>query len=786
MAHRVERMIGGRSLSIETGEVAGNADGSVLVRYGDSVLLVTACMSRQQRPIDFFPLTVDYEERLYAAGKIPGGFIKREGRPSTDAILAGRLTDRTIRPLFPKGMRNDVQVIITTLSADQENDPDILGIIGASSALGLSPIPFGGPVSGIRVGLKGGQFFVNPTFEDLEESLTDLVVAGSADAIVMVEAGAKEVPESTMLEAIKFGHSVNQEIIAMQHELFAMAAQPKAQVEAPGVLDPTLHDAISGRIKGNMVELVDGLAKTEREEELAEFSKELVERLSDEFSQDDVRAVIQTELKKEMRRRILDEGLRPDGRGPRDIRPIWCKVGVLPRTHGTGLFTRGQTQVLSIVTLGTPGEEQKLDNLSPIESKRYMHHYNFPPFSVGEVRRLGGVGRREIGHGALAERAVAVMLPDEEAFPYAIRVVSEVLSSNGSTSMGSVCGSTLGLMDAGVPLKAPVAGVAMGLITDEGDRFEVLTDIAGMEDAMGDMDFKVAGTAQGVTALQMDIKIKGLSFSVLGTALERAREARLFILNKMLETIGVSRAEVSRWAPRLTTIQIDPDKIRFLIGPGGKTIRSITEETKCSIDVDNDGKVVIGSTNEEMTQKAIRMIEALTKDVEVGGVYTGKVTRLMNFGAFVEIAPGKEGLVHISELADYRVPSVEDVVQVGDEVMVMVTEIDRMGRINLSRRAVLVGEGGGERGDAETSRPEPVGTTDRGPWRGGGGPRREGPRPGGGGGFRGQGGGPRGNGGGSGFRGSGPRNGGGGRPPGGGFRGQGGGGRPGGGGPPRQ
>ena len=699
MGYKTERVIGGKALTIETGKLAGHADGAVTVQYGDTVILVTACMSPTPRTgIDFFPLTVDYEERMYAAGKIPGGFIKREGRPSQDATLACRLTDRTIRPLFAKGLHNDIQVIITILSADQENDPDVLAILGASAALGISRIPFGGPVSAVRVGLLNGQFALNPTFSDLQESLMDLVVAGSSDAVVMVESGAREISESTILDAIKFGHEANQAIIAMQRELVDAAGKPKIEVAGP-TLEASVAQAIAPRIRESMAEAVSGLGKAEREEELAAYSAALIDRLSGEFSEDDIKAVFQQELKREMRNGILDRGQRPDGRAPQEIRPIWCEVGLLPRTHGSGLFTRGETQVLSVVTLGTPGEEQKLDNLSPETRKRFMNHYNFPPFSTGEVRRLGGTGRREIGHGALAERALAQTLPTAEAFPYTIRIVSDVLSSNGSTSMASICGSTLALMDAGVPIQTPVAGVAMGLIMGDDSRYSVLTDIAGMEDAMGDMDFKVAGTAAGVTALQMDIKVKGLPVAVMEAALAQAREARLFILDKMLQTIDASRPEVSQYAPRMTKITIDPDKIRFLIGPGGKTIRAITEETKVSIDVDNDGTVVIGSTSEEMTQKAIKMIEGLTKDVEVGTIYTGKVTRLMNFGAFVEVLPGKEGLVHISELADYRVPSVEDVVQVGDEVMVVVTEIDRMGRINLSRRAVLEGAQGGA-GDA--------------------------------------------------------------------------------------
>jgi polyribonucleotide nucleotidyltransferase len=725
MIHTVERVIGGRTLSIQTGKLAGNADGAVTVRYGDTVLLVAACMSPQPRTgIDFFPLTVDFEERMYAAGKIPGGFIKREGRPSLDATLAARITDRTIRPRFPKALHNDVQVIITVLCTDRENDADVLGIIGASAALGLSSIPFNGPVSGVRVGLRGGQLVVNPTYQEVEDSLLDLIVAGSADAVVMVEAGANEVPESTMLEALRFGHEVNREIIGMIQELIDLAGKPKVEVAEPK-LDPAIAAAIAPRIQEGVATAVLSLGKAEREDELNLLAKGLVADLEDEYLPEDILATFHQELKKKMRSNIVDHGRRPDGRATTEVRPIWCEVGLLPRTHGSAVFTRGQTQILSVVTLGTPGDEQKLDNISPHERKRYIHHYNFPPYSTGEVKRMGSTGRRELGHGALAERAVFAVIPDEEVFPYTIRIVSEAVSSNGSTSMGSVCGSTLSLMDAGVPIKAPVAGVAMGLIMNDDGRFAVLTDIAGMEDHMGDMDFKVAGTAAGVTALQMDIKISGLTFDVLERALAQAKDGRMHILGKMLETLQESRTNLSPYAPRLTTITIDPEKIRFLIGPGGKTIRSITEEAKVTIDVDNDGTVIIGSTSEEGTNKAIRMIEALTKEVEIGQVYTGKVTRTMNFGAFVEIAPGKEGMVHISELADYRVPSVEDVVQVGDEVMVQVIEIDRMGRINLSRRAVLMASQEGEDG---ADAPRPVGVRDEaGP------PRRfDGPRGGGG------------------------------------------------------
>ncbi len=719
--YRVQRTIGGRPLTIEAGKLARNAGGSVTVRHGDTMLLVTACMSPEPRVgADFFPLTVEFEERMYAAGKIPGGFIKREGRPTTDATLSARQIDRTIRPLFPKALHNDVQVIITVLSADRENDPDVLGIVGASAALGLSGIPFEGPVSAVRVGLIGGAFVTNPTYTDLEDSQLDLVVSASKDAIVMVEAGANEVPEHTMVEALRFSHEANQEILDMQQELFRQCARPAMVLEEHGI-SKDVYDAIAAQIQQDVTASYLALSKSERDEGLDGYAKQLVAKFGEQFSPADIKEVFHDEIKREMRRRILDDNQRPDGRKTTEIRNIWCDVGILPRTHGSGLFNRGQTQILSVVTLGTPGEGQKLDGIAPEEFKRFMHHYNFPPYSVGEVRRTGSPGRREIGHGALAERSLKQILPDAEAFPYTIRIVSETLGSNGSSSMGSICGSILALMDAGVPIKAPMAGVAMGLITGDGglSRYAVLTDIAGLEDHMGDMDFKVAGTEVGITALQMDIKVKGLSFDILEDALGQARAGRLFILGKMMETLNSTRTELSQYAPRLTTIHIDPEKIRFVIGPGGKTIRAIIDECHVTVDVENDGTVVVGSTNEEQAAKAIRMIDALTKDVEVGGIYTGKVTRTMNFGAFVEILPGKEGLVHISELADYRVPSVEDVVQVGDEIMVVVTEIDRMGRINLSRRALLA-DANGERPEGEEPASVPGGGEG-----GGGGYRRD-------------------------------------------------------------
>ena len=668
--------------------MAGQANGAVVMRYGDSMVLVTACMGAPREGMDFFPLTIDYEERLYAAGKIPGSFFRREGRPSSGAILTDRLTDRPLRPLFPKGMRNEVQVIATVLSADQENDPDILTITGASAALTISDIPFDGPIAGTRVGYVNGQFVVNPTFAQLGDSELDLVVAGGRDAVVMVEAGATEVAEPLILEAIRIGQDANAELIDLQEEMAGRLGKPKAEV-ATISLSEEVRAAVGEFVGSRGWDLLAG-AKDERSEATAERRKELVEALGETYPEDELKAALTEVSKSAVRSRILDEGLRPDGRKTDEIRPISCEVALLPRTHGSGLFTRGETQVLTIATLGSVGEQQKLDGIDPVESKRFMHHYNFAPFSVGEARFLRGASRRDIGHGALAERALLPLVPDEEEFPYTIRLVSEVLSSNGSTSMASVCGSALALMDAGVPIKAPVAGVAMGLIKGD-DGFRVLTDIAGLEDAMGDMDFKVAGTEKGITALQMDIKVKGITFEIMETALAQAREAREFILAKIVETIPAARPELSPYAPRMYRISIAQDKIGAVIGPGGRVIRSIIEETGCSIDVEDDGTVFVGSSSEEQAQKAIAIIEGLTKDAELGEIYTGKVTRLTSFGAFVEILPGKDGLVRLPDLAEEPVRRPEDVVDIGDEVMVMVIEIDDMGRVNLSRRAVLEG-----------------------------------------------------------------------------------------------
>ena len=856
VAINVEAEIGSQTFSLEAGKLAEQADGAVLVRYGDTVLLATAVSAEPREGIDFFPMTVDYEERMYAAGKIPGGFIKRESRPSEAAILAMRLTDRPIRPLFPKGYKQEVQIVLTVLSADQENDPDILAVNGASAALAVSSIPFLGPVGAVRVGRINGEFVTNPTTSQLDESDLDLVVAGTRDAVMMVEAGAKILPESVMADAIVLGQAELQKSIDLQEKLVEAAGKPKklpflgpkadsvvklGKALADGSdfvvvdLETTAMKPENGYIvdiaalrvrNGEVVDRFESLVNPGRsivghqvhglsDEDVAsastaaevlprfaewvggsplvahnvgfdvpfvlrhlpndvdwrpsavydtlelayqlypdagaykladlmrfvfgrdhgaahrampdaEATADLFIHLTDGLAQrlDAVRNDVADEVRRgresynraeqgdrleDVRRRhgigsalmdvltkatvrelVLSENVRIDGRDTTTIRPISVEVGVLPRTHGSGIFTRGQTQALSIATLGPGSDVQRLDTISPETEKRYLHHYNFPPYSVGEARPMRGPGRREIGHGALAERALVPVLPAIDEFPYAIRVVSEVVSSNGSTSMASTCGSTLALMDAGVPISAPVAGAAMGLITDpETGRYAVLTDITGKEDAYGDMDFKVAGTADGVTALQMDIKVAGITSEILRDALEQARVARLTILDKMTSVISASRSELSPYAPRITTIKIPVDKIRDVIGAGGKVIRQIVAETGTQINVEDDGTIQIASVSGDAAKKAIAWIEGLTKDVEVGKEYLGKVTRIMNFGAFVEILPGKEGLVHISQLADYRVPRVEDVVSIGDELMVVVTEIDRMGRVNLSRRAAM-------------------------------------------------------------------------------------------------
>ena len=688
-SHIFECEVGGRTLTIETGKLAGQASGAVTVRYGDTVVLVTTCISDQPREgVDFLPLTVDYEERLYAAGKIPGGFIRREGRPSEEATLASRLTDRPLRPLLPKGWRNEIQLIVTVLSADRENDPDILAVIGGSAVLSISEVPFDGPVSAVHIGYINDEFIVNPTLAQLEDSQLNLVVASTKEAIVMIEAGAREASEDIVNQAIRIGHEANQDIIKLQQQLQQTCG--KAKVEAPVTeVNPEAVSAILPIINGKLAQALSQPEKLQREQALSALKKELIERLGESFPEEDILSAFESKVKAEVRTNILDKAQRFNGRGLTEVRPISCELGLLPRTHGSALFTRGQTQVLTIATLGSVRKEQQLDGLGIEETKRFMHHYNFPPFSSGEVKRIGSPGRREIGHGALAERALLPVLPKSEDFPYTIRLVSEVLSSSGSTSMASVCASSLSLMDAGIPIKRAVAGVAMGLVTDEKGKYAILTDIEGIEDAYGDMDFKVAGTTEGITALQLDIKLKGIDLEILEKALNQAREARLFILDVMQKTIATSRPEMSPYAPRVYKIMVDPEKIGSVIGTGGKTIRAITDETKVTIDIENDGTVLISSPDEEAAHKAINLIENLTKEVEVGSIYTGKVTRLLNFGAMVEILPGKEGLVHISELAEYRVSKVEDVVKVGDEIMVKVIGIDELGRINLSRRAVF-------------------------------------------------------------------------------------------------
>ncbi len=686
--------LGHRTLTLEFGELAKQANGSVLVRYGDTVVLVTATMAKQPRPdIDFFPLIVDYEEKMYSVGKIPGGWGRREGRPGEEAILAARMIDRPLRPLFPEGFRNDVQVVAAVLSVDQNNSPSIAAMIGASAALTVSDIPFEGPIGGVKVGRVDGKFVINPTSAEEAKSDLDLVVAGTADAIMMVEAGANEVDEEIMLQAIMFGHEEVKKICALQEEIRAKIGKPKVEVE---LFQPeeTLVQWITDFASDKLKEALYNQNKLEREQDVSDVRTLIHETYQQQFGEEKhlenekaIDAIID-DLTKTIVRTMIINGIRPDGRKTDQIRPISVKVGILPRTHGSGLFTRGQTQVLTVCTLGLKSDEQLLDNLTDEDRKRYIHHYNFPPFSVGEVRSIRSPGRREIGHGALAERALLPMIPSEEEFPYTIRLVSEVLESNGSSSQASVCGSTLALMDAGVPIKRPVAGIAMGLVKYE-DQIAILTDIQGLEDALGDMDFKVAGTSQGITALQMDIKVSGVSEDILRNALAQAREGRLFILDKMLEVIAQPREELSPYAPRIITTEIPVDRIRDVIGPGGKTIRKIIEETNVAIDIDDDGRVYIASTADGDGEKALRMIESYTKDVEVGASYLGVVKRIMKFGAFVEILPGKEGLVHISQLANERVNRVEDVLNVGDEVLVKATDIDRQGRINLSRKAVL-------------------------------------------------------------------------------------------------
>ena len=688
---RFNTTIGEHEIVIETGKLAKLAGGAVTIRCGDTLLLATATMSQSPREgIDFFPLTVDFEERLYAAGRIPGSWFRREGRPHEKAILIDRLTDRPIRPLFPKDMRNEVQIIVTALSVDQIHNPDMLTILGASAALTISDTPFAGPVGALRVGYIDGEFVFNPTIPQMEESVLDLRLAGTADALLMVEAGAKEISEELMLEAIRLGHEAMQPLIALQNEMRKVIGKPKRDYTS-FVIPKELESIVASKVTDKLSQvLATSVIKQERAEAIDEIREALLDELGQEYDPKDVRKVFYNLMRDLVRTAILEEDRRPDGRDAVTIRPISSEVGLAPRVHGSGLFTRGETQVLTLATLGTPRDAQSLDDLYPDETKRYMHHYNFPPYSTGETRFLRGAGRREIGHGALAERALVPVIPPEKEFPYTLRLVSEVLASNGSSSMASVCGSTLALMDAGVPIARPVSGIAMGLVL-EGDNYKILSDIQGLEDFLGDMDFKVAGTRQGITALQMDIKIKGISFEIMEQALKQAQEGRYHILNSMAMAIAEPSDDLSPYAPRITIIQIDPEKIGAIIGPGGKVIRGIQEDTGVKIDIEDDGSVFIAATDGPSAERARQMIESLVEDPEIGRIYTGKVVRTTNFGAFVEFLPGKDGLVHISQLADYRVPSVEDVVRNGDEIMVMVIDVDREGKVRLSRQAVLEG-----------------------------------------------------------------------------------------------
>ena len=732
MPTTVERVLGRDKLIIETGKLAGQAHGAVTVRYGDSIVLATAVMSDRPRAedIDFLPLTVDYEERLYAAGKIPGSFFRREGRPGQEGILNARLTDRSIRPLFPKSLHNDIQITLTVLSADPEIPPGILGMIGASAALSISQIPFAGPISACRIAYNDGEFTIHPTYQESNNSRLDMVVASNRDAILMVEAGANEVSEEIILEGIRKAHEANVVCIEMIDELVGQVGKPKLEIKVDAAEAAQLDDKVKDLLNGRLINLLnENLEKTAREEGENRLEDEVKERLAGEYSSSQLAGAFKNALKEAVRQRILDNGIRPDGRGLTEIRPISCEVGLLPRTHGSGLFTRGQTQVLSIATVASMSMKQTLDTVGPDGTKRFMHHYNFPSFSTGEARRVGSPGRREIGHGALAERAILPMLPSEEEFPYAIRVVSEVVSSNGSTSMGSVCGTTLALLDAGVPIKKSVAGIAMGLVTAGNGQYAVLSDIQGVEDFLGDMDFKVAGTVDGVNALQMDIKLAGLSETILSEALEQARVGRLHIMEKMEETITQPRTEMSPYAPKMIRLKIAVSKIGALIGPGGRVIRGISEETGTNIDVQDDGSVTIGGTDAAMLELARSKVDSLTREMAVGDIFTGKVSKIVNFGAFVELLPGREGLVRNGEMGD-----MEEEVEVGQEITVMVQEIDSQGRLNLSRSA-LFGEG------ADGPRPTPAPSFgDRGRPRPGGpgggrppgpgaprGPRRDGP-----------------------------------------------------------
>ncbi|MCU0523535.1 MAG: polyribonucleotide nucleotidyltransferase [Elainella sp. Prado103] len=692
--------VDGRDIRLKVGLLAPQAGGSVLIQSEDTAVLVTATRAAAREGIDFVPLLVDYEERLYAAGRIPGGFLRREGRPPERATLISRLIDRPLRPLFPNWLRDDVQIVATTLSLDERVPPDVLAVTGASIATLLAEIPFNGPMAAVRVGLVGDDFIINPTYQEIEAGDLDLVVAGSPDGVIMVEAGANQLPEQDIIEAIDFGYEVVRDLIQAQRDLIAELGIEIVQQEPPEV-DSTLENFITDRVTAPVKQILTQfeLSKPERDEALDAIKDEVNTAIEALPEEDPVRVAATTEpksvgntyksiTKKLMRRQIIEEGVRVDGRKLDEVRPISCRTGLLPsRVHGSALFQRGLTQVMSVVTLGTPGEAQELDDLHPEEEKRYMHHYNMPPYSVGETKPMRSPGRREIGHGALAERALMPVIPTKAQFPYVLRVVSEVLSSNGSTSMGSVCGSTLALMDAGVPITKPVSGAAMGLIK-EGEEVRILTDIQGIEDFLGDMDFKVAGTDHGITALQMDMKITGLSMQVIADAINQARPARVHILDRMLSALDKPREELSPFAPRLLTIKIDPDLIGMIIGPGGKTIKGITEQTGAKIDIEDDGTVTISAVDGLKAKQARAIIEGMTRKLSAGDVYVGRVTRIIPIGAFVEFLPGKEGMIHISQLADYRVGKVEDEVAIGDEVIVKVREIDNRGRINLTRLGI--------------------------------------------------------------------------------------------------
>jgi len=691
---RYPAQVGGQEITFETGNLAQQAGGAVTVRFGECLIFASATMSSKPREgINFFPLSVDFEERMYAGGQIPGGFFRREGRPTENAILTSRLTDRPLRPLFPKDMRNDVQVIMYALSSDNENPLDVLAINAASAAVTISNATWAGPVGAVRIGLIGDDFIVNPNYTQMEESVLDLRVAGTKDAILMVEAGAEEVSEEKMAEALQFAHDAMQPLIDAQLKMASEVGKPKSEYPSIAIPDE-LKAQVLEEAKDKLSAIYDqNLMKHDRDVAINELRDEVVEAVAgeDEALIGDTKEAFEYANKTVVRNRILDSGNRPDGRSTTEIRPIWGEVDYSPRAHGSGIFTRGETQVLTVATLGTPRDAQMIDNLTPFDTKRYMHHYNFPPFSVGETRFLRGSSRREIGHGVLAERALIPVIPEEKDFPYTLRLVSECLSSNGSTSMASVCGSTMALMDTGVPIKAPVSGIAMGMVSD-GDRYVILSDIQGLEDHLGDMDFKVAGTPKGITALQMDIKVAGLTPKMMGEALEQAKAGRAHILDKMMEVISAPRAEMKDHAPRIVTVQIPVEKIGAVIGKGGETIRSIQEETGAKIDIADDGMVFIATTDGDSERIARERIEALTESAELGRIYTGKVVRVTDFGAFVEIIPGTDGLVHISQLDSTRIERVEDVAEVGDEITVMVTGIDMSsGKVRLSRQAVLEG-----------------------------------------------------------------------------------------------